>query len=122
MGDGLGGTKTTLYACERGIPSWPINLLYRRCLTSASPVPRGTRSKMIEVSRIALMEIESAGCKVEAVEKAELNSDGHVGEGGQLNVVRVELGLAGKGKSPSRVSGLSRMEDIGCKNASKIKA
>lgn len=67
------------------------------------------------------MEIESAGSKVEVVVE-------HVGEGGQMNAVRVELGLAGKGKSPPRVSGISRfsglsgMEEIGRGNASKMKA
>jgi hypothetical protein len=56
------------------------------------------------------MEIESAGSKVEVVEvveKAGLDRDEHVPEGEQLNAVRVGLGPAGKGKSPSRVSAVS---------------
>ena len=75
------------------------------------------------------MEIESLGSKVEVVEKAELDRDEPVGEGGQLNAVRVELGLAGKRKSSTRVSrdsppsGLSGMEEIRRGNASsKMKA
>jgi hypothetical protein len=72
------------------------------------------------------MQIESAGCKVEVVEKAELDIVVEVGEGGQLNAVRVELGLAGKGKLStsgiSRASGLSEIEETGCRNASKMKA
>jgi hypothetical protein len=72
---------------------------------------------------MALIEIESAGSKVEVVENAEQDRDEIVGEGGQLNAVRVELGLAGKEKSPrvSGASGLSRMEEIGRGNASKMK-
>jgi hypothetical protein len=71
------------------------------------------------------MEIESAGSKVEVV-GSERNRD--VKEGGQLNAVRVRLGLAGKGKSPAtrRVSrpssGLSGMGEIGRGNATKVKA
>ena len=73
------------------------------------------------------MEIESPGCKVDVVEKAELENDEHVGEGGLLKAVRVELGVAGKGKSSSKVfrvswlSGLSEMEEIGRGKASKMK-
>jgi hypothetical protein len=72
------------------------------------------------------MEIGSAGSRVEVAEKVELDRDEQVGEGGQLNAVRVELGLAGKGKSSisevSRPSGLSGMEEIRRGNASKMKA
>jgi len=107
-----------LYACERGIPSWPINLLYRRCLTSANPISRDTRSKIIEVLWIALMEIESTGNEVEVVvENTELE---HVGEAGGLNAVRVELGLSGKVKSPTGVSGrFTGIEEMGRGNASR---
>ena len=73
---------------------------------------------------MALMEIawESAGSKVEVVEKAELDRDEKVGEGGQWNAVRVELGPAGKGKSStSRPSEFSGMEEMGRGNASKWK-
>ena len=74
------------------------------------------------------MQIESVGSKVEVVEKPELDEDVQVGEGRQLNAVRVELGLAGKRKLSSRVSRVSRpsdfsgMEETGCGNASKMKA
>jgi hypothetical protein len=55
---------------------------------------------------MALMEIGSVGSKVEVTEKVELDRDEQVGEWGRLNSVRVELGLAGKGKSS--ISGVSR--------------
>jgi len=68
------------------------------------------------------MQIESAGSKAEVVEKAGLDIVVQVGEGGQLNEVRVELGLAGKGKLStsrvSRASGLSEIEETGCGNTS----
>lgn len=115
----LGGTKARLYACERGTPSWPINLLYKRFLTSAKLVSRDTRSKIIQVLWIALMEIESAGHEVEVVvvENAALDRAEHVGEGARLKVVRVELGVGGKDKSGvcGRLSGISGMKDIGPK-------
>ena len=72
------------------------------------------------------MEIESAGSKVGAVEKVEQDRDVYVGEGGQLNAVRVDPGLAGKGKSSiskaSRPSELSGTGEIGRGNASEMKA
>ena len=70
----------------------------------------------------------SVGCKVEVVvvvvvvvvvEKAELDIDEWVGEGGRLNIVRVELGLAGKGESST--SRTSRPSEIGCGSASEMK-
>jgi hypothetical protein len=71
------------------------------------------------------MRIESRASKVGVVEKAELEIVVKVGEGGQLNAVRVELGLAGKGKSStSRVPSLSRLSEMvetGRGNASKMK-
>ena len=74
------------------------------------------------------MEMDSSGCKVVVVvivvvvvvvEKAELDRDEWVGEGGQLNTVRVELGLAGKGESST--SRISRPSEIGCGSASEMK-
>ena len=53
------------------------------------------------------MEIESAGLKFEVVEEVELDRDENVGEGGRLSAARVEIGVAGKGKSSSRVSKVS---------------
>ena len=45
--------------------------------------------------------------QIESVEKAELDRDVQVGEGRQLNAVRVELGLASKCKPSTRVSRVS---------------
>jgi len=70
---------------------------------------------------MALMQIESEGRNVVVVEKVELDIDVQVGEGGQSNPLRVELGLEGKGKSSnsrvSRVLGRSEMEETESGNA-----
>ena len=72
------------------------------------------------------MVIESVGSNVEVLEKVELDIVVQAGEGGPLNAVRVELGLAGMGKSSisrvERPSRVSEMEEIGRGNASKMKA
>src|ERR1700678_1613287 len=49
------------------MPSWPTNLLYKRCLTLAKSILHDTRSKIIEMLWIALMEMESTGNKAEVV-------------------------------------------------------
>lgn len=72
----LGGTKTMLHVGERRIPSWPLNLSNRRCLTSANTICRGTRIKIIEVSWTALMEICSEKSKGEVAEGAERVEEG----------------------------------------------
>lgn len=109
-----------LYACERGIPSCPINLLYMRCLRSTNLIPRGTRSKIIQASWITLIEIESTENEVEVVvENAELDRAEHVGEAGGFNAVRVELGLSSKNKVPGRLCGLIEIKGTRCGKLSK---
>jgi len=54
----LGRTKATLKSCERGTPSCPTNLLYRRSRISEKAISLGTRSIMMEVLCAALIERE----------------------------------------------------------------
>ena len=78
---------------------------------------------------MALMEIEPEETKdgvVVVVEKAELDIDVQVGEGGQSNAAHVVLvGLAGNGGSStsgvSRVSLLSEMEETERGKGTKLK-
>ena len=77
---------------------------------------------------MALMEIEPEETKdgVVVVEKAELDVDVQVGEGGQSNAAHVVLvGLAGNGGSStsgvSRVSLLSEMEETERGKGTKLK-
>lgn len=109
-GDGwLAGTNMMSNDLERGIPSCPTNLLYSRCLISGKGVSRGTRSKIIEELKVALIEIDPGATELEvvAIEKAAEGAvdgvndgavDGAVegvGDDGRSKELRLESGVIG---------------------------